>query len=83
MGMEPNRSNLIKLLQSANSEVDYETETALITNGVLDSLSFVMAFTKITEGFDIEIPFENVTPENFDSVESMLKLIENLLASKA
>lgn len=82
MSMELNRDNLIKILQSVNSEVDYDNETALITNGVIDSLTFVMIFTEITEEFGIEIPLEKVIPVNFDSVEAMLQLIENVTTDK-
>ena len=69
---------LINLLKSVNPNIDYENEKGLISDGVIDSLSFVMIFTAIAENYGIEIPLEEMIPENFDSADAMLKLIERM-----
>ena len=67
---------LINLLKSVNPNIDYENERGLISDGVIDSLSFVMIFTAIAEKYGIDIPLEEMKSENFDSADAMLKLIE-------
>ena len=56
---------LMKILQELRPDVDFENETALITDGILDS-------------FDIEIKPNNLVPENFNSAKAMMALIEKL-----
>ena len=56
---------LMEILQELRPDVDFENETALITDGVLDS-------------FDIEIKPNNLVPENFNSAKAMMALIEKL-----
>ena len=69
---------LINLLKSVNPNIDYENERGLISDGVIDSLSFVMIFTAIAEKYGIDIPLEEMKSENFDSADAMLKLIERM-----
>ena len=59
------KEKLMEILQELRPEVDFESEKELIDGGVLDS-------------FDIEINVEDLMPENFNSVEAMLELIEKL-----
>ena len=50
----------------------------LFSDGVLDSVVFVAIISDIEELFEIEIPIEEINPENFDSIENMYKLINKL-----
>ena len=69
---------LLEILKEAKSEVDFSNEKALIDNGILDSFDVVQLVMKLNEEFDIEIGAEEITPENFNSAESMWKMIERL-----
>ena len=69
---------LLEILKEAKSEVDFSTEKALIDNGLLDSFDVVQLVMKLNEEFDIEIGAEEITPENFNSAESIWAMIERL-----
>ena len=69
---------LIKILSELRPEVDFEVETNLIDDGILDSFDMVALVTEINEEFDIRIGIENLVPENFNSVESIMELIERI-----
>lgn len=69
---------LISVLESVVPNVDFKTEKKLITDGVINSLSFVMLFSELSDHYHIQIPFEEMIPENFDSLEAMLTLIQKL-----
>jgi acyl carrier protein len=58
--------------------VDFENETQLITNGVLDSFDIVALVGELNDEFDIEIKPNNLVPENFNSAKAMMAMIEKL-----
>lgn len=69
---------LMEILEELRPDVDFENETALITNGVLDSFDIVALVGELNDAFDIEIKPNNLVPENFNSASAILKLIEQL-----
>ena len=69
---------LITVLKEAIPDVNFETDQKLVTDGVISSLSFVMIFSEISDYYGIEIPFEEMIPENFDSLTAILNLINRL-----
>jgi acyl carrier protein len=70
---------LLEILKEAKPEVDFSSEKSLIDNGVLDSFDVVQLVMKLNEEFDIEIGAEEITPENFNSADSMWAMIQRLL----
>ena len=69
---------LLEILHELHPDVDFAAETALIDDGVLDSLDIVTLITEINDRFDVEIPAEEILPENFNSAEAILALIERI-----
>ena len=57
--------------------VDFENEKALIDDGLIDSLDIVAIVTELMEAFDVELGVDDLTPENFNSVEAIEALIES------
>ena len=56
--------------------VDWETDLPLMESGLLDSLDILMIVAKLYARFQTEIPPEELTAENFNSVESIRVLYE-------
>lgn len=69
---------LMEILEKLRPDVDFEKETALIDDGVLDSFDIVALVGELNEAFDIEIKPNNLVPENFNSANAMMALIEQL-----
>ena len=57
----------------------FDNETELIDGGVLESMDIVAIVGEIKEAFDVNIGIEQLTPENFNSEEAILELIEQLM----
>ena len=70
------RKQIIEILSEICQGVDFETETALIDDGLIDSLDIVAVVTELMEAFDVELGVDDLTPENFNSVEAIEDLIE-------
>ena len=69
---------LLEILQDIDDSVDYEKETALIDDHILDSFGIITLIAEIEETFDIEVDAAEMTPENFNSAAAMWKMIQRL-----
>ncbi len=70
---------ILEILKGVRSDIDFENETALIDNNVLDSFDIVSIVTELCEAYDVTITAEDMEPENFNSAEAMLRLVERLM----
>lgn len=69
---------LIHILTELNPDIDYETEDALIDGGILDSFDIVTLVAEIDDMFGVQIPAEELTPENFNSAKALYALVQRL-----
>ena len=69
---------LMEILEGVRPDVDFGNEKSLITGGVLDSFDILSLVTQLGEVFDITIRPADLVPQNFNSAEGMLLLIERL-----
>ncbi len=72
------RDEILEILENLRPDVDFETETALIGNGILESFDIVALVGELNDAFDIEIKPGDLVPKNFNSVDAMLELVERL-----
>jgi acyl carrier protein len=69
---------LLTILEKIRPDVEFSSERALIDDGVLSSFDIINIVTDINMAFSVEINVADLTPENFNSAEAMLALIESL-----
>lgn len=69
---------LIKILEDIKPGVDFERETALVDDGILDSLAIIRLVNEISDEFDVEIQVTDLVPENFNSAQAIIDLINRL-----
>lgn len=77
--MESEMNELLEALKRVNPKIDYENETGLITNRLIDSIDLTSILSELEDTFDIEIDMEYMVPENFDSVEAMWEMVQELM----
>ena len=71
-------NELRDILEEIRPDVDFDNETQLIDGGILDSFDIVTLVAEINARFDIAIPAEELVPENFNSAQALLELLERL-----
>ena len=64
------RKQIMEILTEICPGIDFENEKALIDDGLIDSLDIVAVVTELMEAFDVELGVDDLTPENFNSVEA-------------
>lgn len=71
---------LLELLQEIRPDVDFSEEKSLIDGEVLDSFDIIAIVSEINSSYDIEININDLVPENLNSVEAMLAMIDRALS---
>ncbi|MBR6263926.1 MAG: acyl carrier protein [Prevotella sp.] len=69
---------LLELLKNIRPDVDFENETELIDDGILDSFDVVSIISEIDDAFGVQIRINELEPENFNSAEAIWSLIQKL-----
>ena len=67
---------LLKILKRVKPEVDFIENNNLIDKGILDSIDIVTIISEIEMEYLIEFDPEEIDPDNFQSVLTMLEMIE-------
>ena len=74
------REELLQLLSSENPEIDFAASDELVDDGILDSLTIVSLIGPLSMEYGIDIPYEEIVPENFNSIDAMAAMIQRLQA---
>ena len=69
---------LLEILNDIQPGVDFENEKHLIDDHLLDSLSIISLVTELEDTFDVAIPVVGIIPDNFNSAEAMLEMLQRL-----
>ena len=69
---------LMEMLMELDDSIDWENETALIDERILDSFGVISLISELEEQFDIEIEASEIIPQNLNSADAMWKMIQRL-----
>ena len=58
-----------------DDSIDYENEKALIDDRLLDSFGVITLVSELEDAFDIDIEASEMTPDNFNSAESIYNMV--------
>ena len=64
------RDTILDLLSDIVDDVDLDTCTTLIDDGILSSLDIIQLIGALNDEFDISIPATQIIPANFNSVDA-------------
>lgn len=69
---------LLEILQRVRPDVDFKNETLLIDDGILYSMDVVSIISELDDEFGVQVRINELIPDNFNSVEAIWNLIQNL-----
>jgi acyl carrier protein len=64
-----------------DSDQAIDENTKLISGGIVDSFSMVSLKMFLEKKFNIKIPDDKATPDAFDSVNNIMKLVQEIVKS--
>ncbi|MDE5983935.1 MAG: acyl carrier protein [Eubacterium sp.] len=70
---------LIELLETLKPNVTFTKDTRLVDDKIFDSLGMISLVAEIANEFDIVISPMEIVPENFETVETLYEMIEELI----
>ena len=76
--MKTLRERVLQILQEVRHDVDFEKETKLIDDGILDSFDIIAVVSELNENFEIEITADELEPENFNTLDAVVELVESV-----
>lgn len=73
------KEEIIESLKELHPEVDdFESISELVHGNILDSLDIVTLIADLCDKFDIEISPQEITYENFDTVQGLVSMVNRL-----
>lgn len=72
------KETVIEILASIRPDVDFESTEGLVSGGILESFDLVSLISELSDEFSVTISAKELVPENFDSVDAIVKMIESL-----
>ena len=70
------KEKILNILKDIRPEFDFTASLNFIADGLLDSFDIVTLVSELEDNFDVLIDGEDVIPENFDSIESIMNIIQ-------
>ena len=72
------RDTIIEILSEIAEDVDFDTCTTLIDDGLLSSLDVIQLIGALNDEFDVSIPATEIIPDNFNSVDAICAMVKRL-----
>lgn len=75
------REQILDILETICPDVDFEKETKLIDDSILDSFAVIQIVTELMESFDVFIDADDIEPENLNSLDAICDMVQKKLNS--
>ena len=72
------KETILDILSEIVEDVDFDTCTTLIDDGILSALDIIQLIGALNDEFDLSIPATEIVPENFNSVDAMVAMVARL-----
>ena len=73
------REKVKTVLETNYPVIDFESSTELVDDGILDSMTLVGIISALSMEFGVMIPYEDIVPESFNSIDAMAELVEKYM----
>ena len=71
--------DILFILKEINPYVEMNQDSKLLEEQILDSLGILVLISELEAKFGITVPLEGIEIEDFESVSTIIKLVERLI----
>ena len=72
------KEQVLSILKDVKPTKDLGNITDIIEGGFIDSFELMSLVAQLSESFNIEISIDELVPENFNSVDAIVRMVERL-----
>ena len=72
------REKVLEICKEVLPRVDFEGATALIDDGILDSISIISLVSELSMECDVEFDLNTLQAENMNSLDAIVETIKSL-----
>lgn len=72
------KEKVLAILKGVRNDVDFEKESLLIDDGILDSFDIISIVSDLNDEFGIDITADELEPENFNTLDAIIALVQSL-----
>ena len=69
------RETVLNILSELKPAINFHTAEHLFVSGALDSFDIIMLISELRDAFDVIFAPQDLTPDNFDSIDSIIAMI--------
>ncbi len=73
------REQILEILTDIRPDIDFEKETKLIDDKILESFDIITIVGELNDAFDIEIGPKELIAENFNSLDALTEMVDELV----
>ncbi|MBE6025607.1 MAG: acyl carrier protein [Clostridiales bacterium] len=74
------REHVSNILKTVKPSKDLENVENMIEGGYIDSFELMLLISTLCEEFGIEIGIDDIVPENFNSLDNIVDMVERLMS---
>lgn len=72
------KEQVAQILREVKQGRDLSGVTDIVEGGYLDSFELLALISMLSDAFNVEISFDEIIPENFNSVDAIAAMVERL-----
>lgn len=73
------KERILALAAETLPQIDFTASDSLVDDGILDSLSIVTLISELSMEFGVVFDMEQLMPENLNSIDAIVKTVEDLM----
>ena len=77
------RAKVLEILKEVKPTRELDSVTDIIEGGYIDSFELMTLIMKLGETFGVEVPIDEIMPENFNSVDAITAMVGRLSGQNA
>ena len=74
------KENVVKIMKEVKPTKNLCELNDIVEGGYIDSFELMMLISSLSNEFDIEIEVDEIIPENFNSLDGIVSMVERLMS---